>query len=269
MTTPTGWKRKFILLFKSEKRLGAKQIVTQYGQLDFATLKAAIITSLDKPETFDKFFADALESNREFCDDEPKRIRDLTAHLTRLRQEFIGTSELCFYHAILIVLIRRGYQLQDTYAKFEALWQAETDYLLQHLSTRWLISACDTFIDLSDSPVRQAILMNAVTLINTLKVYETQLDLFNTDKQMNEQKIQHHRDKHRRLYSGLTYFRIGKDDTLKHMVSRYQSFAQYDPFAVKLLMAIFNRLQHLPTAFHQLKSLHTDATSQWWHDSNV
>lgn len=262
MQTPTGWKRKFILLFKSEKRLGAKQIASHFAQKDFTSMKNHILTATSE---FSPQLDGVSITNSELLNNtptpnhhnyEPKRIKDLTKHLNRLQQEFIGKSELCFYHTSLIVLLRRGYKTEENFVKFEQLWQQEQAYLLENLPLRWLVSAADTFVDFSSNPTRQALLMNVATLINTLKVYETQLDLLGNPQTILTDRVEALQQQHLALYDGLHYFRLGTDDTLHNMQARYKKFAQVDKFASDFLLVVFERLQTDNTAFGTMRKFH-------------
>lgn len=188
---------------------------------------------------------------------------NLYRHLRYLQHEFVGQSELAFYHTLLIVLIRRGYEPLQTFTLFETLWQQQSDYLFEHLSLRWLVSAADTFIDFSDNPLRCAILMNVVSLINTLKVYETQLGLLTENTQPLAPKVDRLYAKHQGLYDGLTFFRLGSDDSLAQMRRRYARFAEQDEFATRFLLVIFVRLHHVPSAFSLIKQFHNPAWAYW------
>ena len=159
MTELTGWKRKAILLFASEKKLGAGEVVSSYSNKSYTDMKRKILS----------------EEEVEWVENSDKpRLKDLSAHLNKVKTEFIDKPEICFYHATLIVLLRRGYKSKETYKEFEKLWETESDFLLSNLSLRWIVSACDTFVDHSPNPLRSAIFLNVSTLINTLKIYETE-----------------------------------------------------------------------------------------------
>lgn len=253
----TGWQRKLVLLFCSEKRLGAKQLLAVYADKSFAEMKHTIITDTDVDWT--------VYENR-------PRIRDLNKHFNKLKAEFIGKPELCFYHAMLVVLLRRDYKSAQTFAEFERLWQAEADFLLEQLSLRWVVSACDTFVDfspkLTNNAVRASILMNVVSLVNTLKVYETQLlaierALGFEPKRLDFSQFSLAHDA-LAMGTGLEYFRVGRDDTLKNMRTRYQHLATLDPLAGKILLQVFESVQHIDSAFAFVKALHTDDKSMWW-----
>ena len=243
--------QRFKHLFTSEKVRHADVILQGFDDKTFADMKAITIT---------ESMCDAAAVT-----DKP-RTKVLSAHLENLRHEFIGCSELCFYHAVLVVLLRRQYQPEQTFAAFESLWDSQCDYLLSQLSLRWLVSACDTFIDYTPDQTRAALLMNVPTLVNTLKVYETQryLHALSPASPLCAERTDALYQKHLSLYDGLTLFRIGTDDTLKNMRQRYQHLQQKDPLAGRMLLAVFNRLQQTDSAFATMQNLHKDDKSAWW-----
>jgi hypothetical protein len=256
MNISSGWQRKFIVLFKSERTLNAKAVVSSFTHKSIDEMKANIIT--------DSACNPIALSNK-------PRIKDLEKHLENLKHQFIGQSELCFYHATLIVLLRRDYKPEEIFIEFEQLWTVETDYLLNNLSLRWIISACDTFIDHSIDKSRAAILMNTTTLINTLRIYETkqflQLPSNSEPLPLVDNNIDALYNSDLPLYNGLTYFRIGSDDTLKNMRNRYESFYHTDKLATIMLLFVFDKLQINDSAFSTMRSLHKNERSRWWLDS--
>lgn len=252
MTELTGWKRKAVLLFASEKKLGASHVVSSYSKKSYADMKRKILS----------------EEEVEWVENSDKpRLKDLSAHLKKVKIEFIDKPEICFYHATLVVLLRRGYKSKETYEEFEKLWETESDFLLNNLSLRWIVSACDTFVDHSPNPLRSAILLNVSTLINTLKTYETEKFLrgFETVDGINEKNVEALYLKHLELYQGLTYFRIGTDDTLRNMRTRYEAFKDLDQLAASILLFVFEKIQNSQTAFALIRSLHKDEKSKWWN----
>lgn len=251
MTLLTDWRRKAVLLIASEKKSGASKIVSNYTNKSYAIMKHNKISE-------DDVYFDS--------DHHKPRLKDLSAHLNKVKSEFMDQPEICFYHATLVILLRRGYKTSETFEAFKNLWESENDFLLNNLSIRWIVSACDTFVDHSSCPVRSAILLNVATLVNTLKIYETEKLLrgFEDDTTTNQNNISALYSKHLILYQGLTYFRIGTDDTLKNMRSRYADFKNLDQLAGSILLFVFDELQNLDTAFSLVKSLHTDKKSKWW-----
>ena len=154
--------------------------------------------------------------------------------------------------------------------KYQSLGDSESDYLLEHLSLRWIVSACDTFIDHSNNSLRAAILMNVITLMNTLRVHETknflQLSANAEPKPLLDEKTDILYAGDLPLYDGLTYFRIGTDDSLRNMRKRYNKFQKVDKLATTILLAVFEKLQNNQSAFATLRQLHRDDWSKWWYD---
>ena len=255
MQESKNWQRKLVLLFRSEKRLNASSIVKSYDGKSYEDMKKTEIT-------------------KDMCDldlvTDVRKTKDLEGHLNNLKYRSIGEPELCFYHNTLVILLRRKYKTKETFAEFERLWLTETEFLLSHLSIRWIVSACDTFIDYSNNPSRRAILMNVITLVNTLRTYETDrylrlsigtdLPPFNEDKKAELYKGD------LPLYDGLTYFRIGTDDSLRNMRKRYTKLYKVDEFATTILLDVFEKLQNNKSAFTTLRSLHKDDWSKWWQN---
>lgn len=255
-----------------DKLLGAAEILSVYQAQPIESLKSALI-AFDKPS----LIAQAYQHNSYLCDQpddaifnaatldnyETQCFDNLYQHLRYLQLEFIGQSELCFYHTVLIVLLRRGYEVNYTFKTFDALWQSQSDYFFDRLSLRWLISAADSFIDFSPNALRRAILMNVVSLINTLKIYETQLFLVTDNLLPLAPKIDALYSKHQGLYEGLTFFRLGSDDTLAQMRTRYERFVKQDEFATRFLLVIFARLHKMPSAFNLIKQFHNPAWAYW------
>ena len=74
--------------------------------------------------------------------------------------------------------------------------------------------------------------MNVITLINTLRAYETkaflQTPLNAAPTPLLDDKINMLYAGDLPLYAGLTYFRVGTDDSLKNMRKRYTVFYKTD-----------------------------------------
>src|ERR1044071_2745543 len=77
------------------------------------------------------------------------RMDGLEEQLAMLAGEFSSKSMLEFFHAGTIVHLRRGIGLDVHTDRFERMWREEREFLLEALDLRWLISACDTIVDIS------------------------------------------------------------------------------------------------------------------------
>ena len=190
--------------------------------------------------------------------------KDLQQHLLNLRAEFAGQAELLYYHAQLIVLIRREYQVAEQFAQFERLWQAEAEFLQKHLNTRWLISAADTFADYSKDNTTRALALAASLLINTLKLQETERYLQAAEQLTDQAERQAQLQTQRvALFDGTSAFAVGTDDTLRNLRWRLDAMSTLNPMG-SILAELFQRLQTHDTVYQRFRQRHTRAKTAWW-----
>ncbi len=193
-------------------------------------------------------------------------LPDLAAHLQRLRREFIGHSELLYHHAALIVLIRREADVARNFVRFRHLWATESAFLLKHLDLRWLIAACDTLIDHDRDPVLRATLMNAVVLVNTVKLQETERFLQGQRDAVDQPgPVEQLRNERVALCDGLSAFVAGTDDTLRNMRWRLEQICALHPLGT-LAMEVFERVQQPENdnAYWRFRARHTRERTRWW-----
>lgn len=191
----------------------------------------------------------------------------LQEHLDKLQGEFAGQPQLLWYHASLIVMLRREAQVAEHYAQFRALWDAERDFLCQHLNLRWLVSACDTFIDHDSDPTLRALMVQGVLLVNTVKLCESERFLQATDAPLADQPQALHRLQTQRvpLFDGLSAFTAGTDDTLRNMRWRLQDVCALHPLGA-VVLEIFDRLQREgnDNVYLRFQRRHTRDKTRWW-----
>lgn len=193
--------------------------------------------------------------------------KSLDQHLDNLRGEFVGQSELVWHHAKLIVLLRRGVSTSEVFTEFERLWDAEADYLCRNLNLRWLVSATDTFSDHSSDPAVKAQATLVSILVNTIKIYETERVLAkDPPSDLDEEKIAEVKLRLIPLFSGLSCFTIGTDDTLRNMRWRLDPLMEERPVGL-ILKTVFDRLQIEDTAYARLKARHHRDRTGWWSTS--
>lgn len=234
---------------RHQRRFGASQLYDTLTDIDINELKSTIINGQDKIYTFGS-------------------AKNLHEHIDNLRHEFIGEPKINHYHATLIVLIRRDIDVVDNYEKFKALWLSEKDFLLKSLNTRWLISACDTFIDCDDDFGLRALLMNAVMLINTIKSYETErllCQVNGTDLTENEHIKQTLQTKRVALFDGISAMAVGTDDTLRNMRWRLDKLCDEHELG-QIVIDVFERLQldSNNNIYSRAKNRHTRERTRWW-----
>jgi hypothetical protein len=192
----------------------------------------------------------------------------LDEHFQDLQSEFIGSSELVYQHAKLIVLIRREADVAKNFALFESLWEQEAEFLLVNMNTRWLVAAADTFADNANSHLDRACSLLVSALVNTIKLSETERRI------MDSQPLDAHAAAqldltHNRmaLADGLSAFAVGSDDTLRNFRWRLDALIRdVDGESIPLLIAeqVFLNLQQLDNVYARFKACHTREKTSWW-----
>ncbi len=69
----------------------------------------------------------------------------------------------------IIVNLRRGVEVEENWETFRSLVEGDTERLCSGLNTRWLISVCDTYVDLGNEMERRNAMLITV-LVNMEKV---------------------------------------------------------------------------------------------------
>lgn len=229
------------------KRFGAQSVSRTLISADYENLKSTIIDGEEAVMTYGS-------------------KKNIQHHIADLRAEFIGQPELCYHHACLIVLIRRQVEVKKHFAEFQQLWQNEQAFLQQHLSTRWLIAAADTFIDHSDSEILKALLMNAVVMINTIKLQESERYLHQAeDLPINPERKHSLQTERLALFDGVSGFAVGTDDTLRNMRWRLDALCKQHPLGA-LVLEVFERVQRGGNVYARFKALHTREKTSWWEN---
>lgn len=193
--------------------------------------------------------------------------KSLDQHLSNLRREFSGQSELVYYHAKLIVLIRREYRLDDTLKEFFALWDQQAGFLVGKLNLRWLISAADTFADHAKGEER-AVAMMASLLANTVKIAESDRYIHAAEAcELQSDRIERLQTELVPLFEGTSVFTVGTDDTLRNMYWRLEPFFGIGAAGL-IVKAVYDRIQVEDTAFARLRALHRRDRTGWWSDDS-
>lgn len=246
MRQPKSKIQNLLSFNQHRKRFGASKIIDKINNSDWQTMKASIIAG-DAA-----IYTHGADKN-------------LQQHTENLKKEFIGQSELNYHHALLILLIRRGVEVNKNFEQFQQLWRQEYDFLVKNLNTRWLISACDTLIDHSDDHHLTALLMNAVVLVNTVKLQES--ERFLTAAEHSIDSSRHHSLQNERLplFDGVAGFAVGTDDTLRNMRWRLDKLCGSHPLG-GIVLEVFDRLQQpdSDTVYSRFRLLHTRDKTTWW-----
>lgn len=236
---------KWLSFNQHKKRFGAGDFQQALDQVDYETLKQSIITGEEISYTHGS-------------------DKNIEIHIEALKKEFSGGAELLYYHAKLIVLIRREANLKKNIQLFEQLWECEAPFLVKNLNTRWLIAAADTFMDYSQNAENKAYAMACSCLINTIKINETERFLQNSEdykddkvryKQLTQERVA--------LFDGVSAFAVGTDDTLRNMRWRLDSISS-ETASYQILQEVFKRLQEENTVYKRFRDRHTRKKTAWW-----
>ncbi len=194
--------------------------------------------------------------------------KSLDLHLANLRDEFSGQPELIWYHAKLIVLIRREFRTSENYSQFRLLWDAEHTFLCENLNIRWLVSAADTIADHDRDPEIRAAAMMATLLVNTIKMQESERYVCDASSlPPDPARITRLGNELVPLFSGMSSFSVGTDDTLRNMYWRLEPFFGAGPGG-KILKTVWSRLQVEDTVFARMRKLHRRNRTRWWDDTD-
>lgn len=249
MRAPRSKLANLLSLNQHRKRLGAAKVASQLQQADWQKMSQQIIEGEEVKYTHGS-------------------DKNLHAHVENLKLEFVGRTELEYYHANLIVLIRRDFQTAKNFELFEQLWYQHQEFLIKNLNTRWLISACDTFIDHSKDDYLKSLLMNAVIMVNTIKLQESERFLTESEcAQPSEERKNFLQTERLALFDGVSGFAVGTDDTLRNMRWRLDKLCDAHTLG-GIVLEIFERAQQpeANTVFSRFRELHTREKTAWWKD---
>lgn len=188
------------------------------------------------------------------------RRRTLPEHLSALQIEFAGGRQLYFFHAVLNVLIRREVDRSRAYSQFVDLWKERRRNLLEGLSARWLVSACDTIMDCAPEPYERAMACAASTFLNTVKLYESERRSYGP-----QQTPLVALSSPVPLFDGMTSFAVGKGDMIFNLRQRTKAVCQSskESLAGDILLEILRRADAADTVYRRLAAVHTNEETRW------
>jgi hypothetical protein len=182
----------------------------------------------------------------------------LDDHLAGVRTGFAGDPQIDFYHAALSVLIRRGMETPLAIERFERLWSEQSKHLLASLDSRWLVSACDTLMDWASDPRERAVACIGSTLMNTIKLYETER-LGSGTVHIPLRELAHPTP----LFDGMTSFSVGWGDMIHNLRKRTAAVCAGDTTAGKIVLELLRRADRADTVYRRLAELHQVEETRW------
>ena len=184
---------------------------------------------------------------------------DIEAQFAMLEREFAGQPQLVFFHAKTIVRIRREKGSPRNTALFWDMWTQETAFLLEHLDTRWLVSACDTIVDVIDDVGEQKAAMFASFLANTVKLYETERAISGPAPKYDMAKL----DRRVPLFDGTSAFLVGRGDMIRNLMQRLDQTTAANTVSDQILRELIRRFHHHDTVFARFAACHTNERTKY------
>jgi len=180
---------------------------------------------------------------------------DISDHIAKLRPEFGGQPELCFFNARLIVHIRRNMDLVENVPAFLGLWAEEAEFLTRHLDSRWLLSSCDTFADHGSDRQRHAALAISA-MFHTVQLVETER-LVLRDPDLDPAKYRrlvetHRAGRHVELWGRVKAYALEDGDSSRFTLQRIARAAATDRALTLILRSLTERALKLDTLFGRL-----------------
>jgi len=153
------------------------------------------------------------------------RLTDINQNIVNVRKEFIGKPKVCHSIATQIIWLRRK---PGEYYHREQFWTLLNKYrstLLEHLDIRWLLSICDTIVDIGDH-VQSATAMNIVQCINRCNLDATLL-LNCRDGALDSAQLS--RDRKIPTWGGMITADVPTGDMIYNMQKRLDTVVERDP----------------------------------------
>lgn len=186
--------------------------------------------------------------------------RTLDDQFAMLEREFVGRTHLEFHHAKTIVRIRRKQNLAHNVATFWKLWTTEADFLLEHLDSRWLVSACDTIVDVVDDHDEKMGAMFGAFVVNTVKLYETERHLTDRTRLGPEHYDLSVLSQRLALFDGLSGYLVNRrGNMLPNLLMRLDGVLKPDMVSHRILEELVRRLHTHDTVFRRFTQ-YDDAT---------
>ena len=191
-------------------------------------------------------------------------------HLERLEQELAGRGDRAYRPVATILLIRREVKIQESIPFFFAMWEAHKRELLASLSTRWLVSASDTFADHGRTAAKRAGGLWASLLENVVEAYEVanRLKGWSSDQVVVPDLVENSAQNNPYLFDGVSGLAVKADDSFRNMRWRMYSITRATrAYPERIASEVFERLNLNQIAYQTLRSVHQQKKNRWWnHD---
>ena len=165
------------------------------------------------------------------------RVADIEQNIERVKAEFIGKPRVCHALVTHIIHLRRDPANTEHAVEFFRLLTLYKSVLLHQLDVRWLLSVCDTIVDIG-SPHQSAVAMNIVQCINRCNLDMT-LAVNMVDGRLDRNKLA--QEIKAPTWGGMITADVPTGDMLHNMMMRLESVTRSDD----LLYDIWCRIKSL------------------------
>ena len=165
------------------------------------------------------------------------RLHNMEENIKAVRAEFIGKPEVCHMLVAEIIKLRRNPANQTAREEFWDLLNIYTDVILEHYDVRWLLSICDTIVDIG-SELKSAIAMNIVQCVNGTNLHHSIL-VNAVDGNIDLNKLRH--EIKVPTWGGMITADIPNGDMIHNMMNRLDAVIEQEPLLCKIWCRIKER----------------------------
>ena len=165
------------------------------------------------------------------------RIQDMQKNIEAVRAEFIGKPEVCHMLVAEIIKLRRNPGNQTARETFWELLNNYTDVILENYDVRWMLSICDTVVDIGDE-LQSAIAMNLVQCVNGTNIHHSIL-VNAVDGNIDANKLRH--ELKVPTWGGMITADIPNGDMIHNMMNRLDAVIEQDELLNKIWIKIKDR----------------------------
>ena len=158
------------------------------------------------------------------------RLHNMEENIKAVRAEFIGKPEVCHMLVAEIIKLRRNPANQTAREEFWDLLNIYTDVILEHYDVRWLLSICDTIVDIG-SELKSAIAMNIVQCVNGTNLHHSIL-VNAVDGNIDLNKLRH--EIKVPTWGGMITADIPNGDMIHNMMNRLDAVIEQEPLLCKI-----------------------------------
>lgn len=175
----------------------------------------------------------------------PSRAKHLKTHFRKIEAEFRGRPRAAHLTACTIARLRRAPEDAEARALFLRLAVERAEDLSPLLNSRWLVSVCDTVVDVSPVEADRSLAFAGSLFVYALKIAETELRLYRPPAPWPPRKRLKHGGE---IYDGVnTLWNEGPGDVEAMMTRIDRALEAQSPMRHHVLQIIDRAIEHSTT----------------------